>query len=342
IQPDLTSFRILPYAPKSAIVMGNFYDQYTKEPSPFCTRSLLGKVVHDAVEKHNITFSVGIELEFCLVDSKTEQFVDKSVFANTITLNEQEAFLNDLYNQLQEQYITIELIHAESGPGQIEIVLEYIKNDPVQVVDNVLLAKETIHAVAHKYGLKALFIPKYDFLKAGNGLHVHMSIYDSITGEQIFCNNSSLTQKGSAFVEGILIHMKGLLGLTMPTVNSFRRVGPGCWTGSQIGWDLEDKECGVRVCSNIKTKEWDNVEYKFCDGSCNLYLGLAALLSSGLDGISKAFKLRPSLQTDQPSSSTTADPIPVSLIEALGALEEDNHLIDLIGPRLSKAYLALR
>ena len=296
------------------------------------------------------------------MDSKTEQFVDKSVFANTITLNEQEAFLDDLYNQLQEQYIAIELIHAESGPGQIEIVLEYIKNDPVQVVDNVLLAKETIHAVAHKYGLKALFIPKYDFLKAGNGLHVHMSIYDSITGEQIFCNNSSLTQKGSAFVEGILIHMKGLLGLTMPTVNSFRRVGPGCWTGSQIGWDLEDKECGVRVCSNIKTKEWDNVEYKFCDGSCNLYLGLAALLSSGLDGISKSFKLRPSLrelekvvdenksegggegeeEIDQPSSSTITDPIPASLIEALGALEEDNHIIDLIGPRLSKAYLALR
>jgi len=296
------------------------------------------------------------------VDSKTEQFVDKSVFANTITLNEQEAFLNDLYNQLQEQYITIELIHAESGPGQIEIVLEYIKNDPVQVVDNVLLAKETIHAVAHKYGLKALFIPKYDFLKAGNGLHVHMSIYDSITGEQIFCNNSSLTQKGSAFVEGILIHMKGLLGLTMPTVNSFRRVGPGCWTGSQIGWDLEDKECGVRVCSNIKTKQWDNVEYKFCDGSCNLYLGLAALLSSGLDGISKSLQLRPSLrelekvvdekksegggegeeEIDQPSSPTITDPIPASLIEALSALEEDNHIIDLIGPRLSKAYLALR
>ena len=296
------------------------------------------------------------------MDSKTEQFVDKSVFANTITLNEQEAFLDDLYNQLQKQYIAIELIHAESGPGQIEIVLEYIKNDPVQVVDNVLLAKETIHAVAHKYGLKALFIPKYDFLKAGNGLHVHMSIYDSITGEQIFCNNSSLTQKGSAFVEGILIHMKGLLGLTMPTVNSFRRVGPGCWTGSQIGWDLEDKECGVRVCSNIKTKQWDNVEYKFCDGSCNLYLGLAALLSSGLDGISKSLKLRPSLrelekvvdenksegggegeeEIDQPSSPTITDPIPASLIEALGALEEDNHIIDLIGPRLSKAYLALR
>jgi glutamine synthetase len=282
-----------------------------------------------------------------------EQFVDNSVFANTITLNEQEEFLTDLYNQLQEQYITIELIHAESGPGQIEVVLEYIKNDPVKVVDNVLLAKETIQAVAQKYNFKALFIPKYDSMKAGNGLHVHMSIYNSTTGEQLFCNGNSLAPMGSAFVEGILIHMKGLLGLTMPTVNSFRRVGPGCWTGSQIGWDIEDKECGVRICSNIKTKEWDNVEYKFCDGSCNLYLGLAALLSSGLDGISKPLKLRPSLhelegkvavETEEEGTTTihTADPIPASLIEALDALEEDKHILNLIGPRLSKAYLALR
>ena len=64
IQPDLTSFRILPYAPKSAIVMGNLYDQYTNKPSPFCTRSLLGKVVYDAVEEHNITF---VSIEYCII-----------------------------------------------------------------------------------------------------------------------------------------------------------------------------------------------------------------------------------------------------------------------------------
>ena len=56
IQPDLQSFRILPYAPKSAIVMGNLIDQYRNEPSPLCTRGLLGKVVREAKEKHYIAF----------------------------------------------------------------------------------------------------------------------------------------------------------------------------------------------------------------------------------------------------------------------------------------------
>ena len=59
--------------------------------------------------------SVGAELEFCLRDASTGDSVDDSVFANSITLNDQESFISDLYDQLKEQRITVELIHAESG-----------------------------------------------------------------------------------------------------------------------------------------------------------------------------------------------------------------------------------
>merc|ERR1712232_155947 len=93
VQPDLNSFRILPYAPKSALVMGNLFEQNNSnsspnEPSPLCARGLLRKVVQEAAEKHNIAFSVGIEIEFCLVNAATGTFVDNSVFANTDTLND--------------------------------------------------------------------------------------------------------------------------------------------------------------------------------------------------------------------------------------------------------------
>jgi glutamine synthetase len=56
IQPDLNSFRILPYAKKSAMVMGNLLDQYSDNPSPLCTRGLLCKVVQEAGEDLNIAF----------------------------------------------------------------------------------------------------------------------------------------------------------------------------------------------------------------------------------------------------------------------------------------------
>ena len=324
------------------------------------------------------------------------------MFGNTTTLYEREEFIADLYEQLTQQYIKIELLHAESGPGQIEIVLEYIRKDPVQMIDNMLFAQETIKAVAYQHDYTALFLPKYEATQAGNGMHLHVSLCDATTGTPLFSQQQTpqhpvphhhthtqhhkLSPVGAGFVEGILRHLRGLLGVSMPTANSFRRVGPGCWTGSVIGWNLEDKDCGVRVCANLHTKEWDHVEFKFCDSSANLYLALAALLSSGLEGITQAWTLRPSIlvleQQDKArrmatttttttaaitissSSSTiktddTVDvstsaaassntpvvgvaPIPGSLVEALDALEEDDHIMKLLGPRLSKAYLAVR
>jgi hypothetical protein len=59
--------------------------------------------------------SAGAELEFCLRDSSTGDSVDDSAYGNSITLNDQETFISDLYDQLKEQRITAELIHAESG-----------------------------------------------------------------------------------------------------------------------------------------------------------------------------------------------------------------------------------
>lgn len=339
LQPDLSSFRILPYAPTSAMVLGNSFDQYTNEPSNLCTRTVLSKVVKQAKEQHNISFSVGVEIEFCLVDAGTNQFVDESLFCNTITLNEQDGFVNDLYDYLRNQFIPVELVHAESSPGQLEVVLQY-SEDPVAMADNVVLTKETIRAVARKHGCRALFLPKVDMNKAGNGMHVHMSIRDAITGNPVFCEGASLSPNGSSFVEGILMHLPAILGLTMPTVNSFRRVGPGCWTGSQVGWALEDKEAGIRVCSNLVTKEWDHVECKLSDASGNFYMGLAALLMSGMDGIAKKCTLRPSLS--DAAGTEAMNPLPKSLEEALSALEQDTQVMDLLGPRLSKAYLAVK
>ena len=264
--------------------------------------------------------------------------MDSSVFANSVTLNEQEPFIEDLYDQLGQQYIPVELIHAESASGQMEIVLEY-STDPVEMTDNIVFTRETIREVARKHGMMAHFTPKFDMAAAGNGLHLHVSTRNSSTGAPNFCQGSSLSSTGSAFVEGVLRHLPALMGLTMPTVNSYRRVGSGCWTGSVVGWGLEDKESGVRVCSNLKTKEWDNVELKLIDHTPNIHLAVASTLYAGLQGIAEGLELRKSLDNE---SESAPQPLPSTVFEALGALEEDASLMSMLGPNLGKAYLALR
>jgi len=140
--------------------------------------------------------------------------------------------------------------------------------------------------------------------------------------------------------EGILQHLPALLAVTTPTTNSFRRFGQGCWTGHKIGWATEDKESPLRVCLAPFTNEPRHVELKLSDSTANIYLGLAAVLTAGLDGISRNLILRPASSTL--TSATEQDVLPNSLTEALLCLESNHLLIEVLGTDVVKAHCALR
>ena len=76
-----------------------------------------------------------------------------------------------------------------------------------------------------------------------------------------------MTSKAESFVEGILFHLPALTSLTVPSVNSFRRIGQGCWTGhGRAGWSVEDKEMPIRLCVDLCSRMATNVEVNV-DGS---------------------------------------------------------------------------
>ena len=272
------------------------------------------------------------------------------MFGNVTTMNEQQEFIDTLDTQLQQQQIQLEQIHAESAPGQVELVLAY-QDDPIRMADWVVMTRETITAVAKSHGLVALFLPKIHDDKAGNGCHVHLSFRETNSSRSNAFPHATLNGEMSAvaksFLEGILRHLPALLSLTMPTDNSFRRVGPGCWTGSVIGWEMEDKEAALRVCMDTATGQWTNVEYKLCDSTANLYLALSGILSCGLNGIVQHLTLRPALRQEESSSSCMEQDsqatLPSSLQESLVCLQKDEFLRKVVmGAELSKAYIAVR
>eukprot|EP00934_Nitzschia_sp_Nitz4_P008597 Nitzschia sp. Nitz4//scaffold280_size24494//7710//9206//NITZ4_008391-RA/size24494-snap-gene-0.36-mRNA-1//1//CDS//3329545588//8587//frame0 len=348
LQPDISTFRILPYAPTTAVVMANLKEPFSNGGgrSSLDTRHILQAVMDKAAAEHQIEFSVGVELEFCLVDASSHEIVDRTLYSNTNTLNDQEAYIIDLYEQLEQQQIPVELIHAESGPGQLEVVLRHTTN-PLTMADNVVLARETIRNVSQKHLKKALFLPKYEATQAGNGAHIHISFHkvgDATEQSLLSVPNEplALSTVGGQFVEGILRHLSGLMALTSPTANSFRRVGPGCWTGSAVAWGIEDKESPIRVCCNSISGELEHVEYKLSDHSCNIYMAMASILGAGLDGIVQQVELRPSLEELADKGVTQMEALPNSLEDALDALEKDSVLLEVLGCQLSQAYLPVR
>jgi glutamine synthetase/nicotinamidase-related amidase len=342
LRPDLSSLRVLPYAPRTAMVMCTAHDQSTMEVSRLCTRGLLERVLSEAREGMGIEFGVGAELEFQLFRTETmggcPRPIDSTTFANPATLNDQEDFISTLYDQLADQDIPIELVHAESAPGQLEVVLSY-SNNVMQLADDVVLARETISSCAKKHGMKALFLPKTSTTTAGNGLHLHFSFKDvGPFSENSFSDPSQpsgISLRGQSFMEGILDHLPSLLSFTLPSVNSFRRVGPGCWTGSEVRWATEDKEAPIRVCLDLSTQHVTNVEYKLSDAMANIYLELSMILAAGMDGLKKGSKLRPPMYEG-------SETLPKSLQDSIDLLKTNHTLLSILGPQLSTAYLAVQ
>ena len=344
LKPDLSSLRVLPYAKASAVVFGTARNQLDGSLSPLCTRGLLERVITCARDQFGLQFNCGIEIEFNLFKARSNgamgEPVDISRFAEPATLNEQQGFISDLVQQLSDQGIEIEMIHSESGPGQVEVVLRY-RRDVMEIADNVVLARETIRACARAHNMRALFLPKIKEDNAGNGQHVHFSFCD-LNGQNAFSSDSSgLSRRAEAFVEGILNHLPALLAITTPSMNSFRRMGAGCWTGHDIRWAVEDKEVALRVCLDNNSGSPSNVEFKSLDGHANIYLSLAAIISSGLEGIAKNLRLRPENGPAEGESKTEA--LPLTFEESLDILETDDFLCtEVLGRKLSAAYIAVR
>eukprot|EP00797_Seminavis_robusta_P011419 Sro1862_g302260.2 (523) ;mRNA; r:17313-18881 len=358
VKPDWNTLRILPYAPATALCLGFAYDtqqqqqqQQQQQLSPYCTRGLLARLVQAAREQLGLVFDIGAELEFQLYHTTTFTPVDGSLFADSVTLNEQEPFLVDLLQQLQEQDIPVELVHAESANGQLEVVLQH-QPDPLALADAVVLARETIRAVAKYRHMKAVFLPKTNPMAAGSGCHLHFSFLEAEQEQQgtttttctkngFPCDSSThedsyLSPRAGSFLEGILRHMPALLALTMPSVNSFRRVGPGCWTGHDVRWDVEDKEAPIRLClEGGQPQKATHAEFKLVDSTCNLYMAMTGLLAAGMQGMRQGLTLRPPGNDNQ-------ETLPKTLPESLDALDADSYLKSVLGEELSTAYLAVK
>ena len=100
-------------------------------------------------------------------------------------------------------------------------------------------------------------------------------------------------------IAGVLAHLPGLLGLTAPSVNSFRRLQPHYWSSAYTAWGIENREAAVRVPSRY----WDdeegstNLELKASDASANPYISLGGVMAAALDGIERG--LDPGEPVDQ-------------------------------------------
>jgi glutamine synthetase len=350
--PDLDTFAILPYAPKSARVLVDML-QLDRTPWPICPRSFLKRMIAEAAA-HGLRVVAAFENEFYLARVDNEgRFMpfDRSNCFSAIGMDSANPIIIDMVDALEKQGITVQQYYPELGPGQQEISMQH--TDALGAADQQLVMRETVRGVAASHGVYASFAPKPFPDQAGSGCHIHVSLWDIASGQNVLSDPSGpygISPLGYHAIGGVLGHLRGLVALTAPTVNSYRRLQPRFWSSAYSCYGPDNREAALRIPSVFWGREAasTNFELKPCDPSCNPYLALGALIAACLDGIKRGLK-PPEAMTVDPATLAEEERermgvarLPLTLDEALVALEEDKVLTEALGAPLAHEYLLVK
>src|SRR5215210_4257986 len=341
--PDLSTLTALPFARGQAMVACDMTEPDASTPWEGCPRSALERILGRLSERGYSSLA-SYEAEFYIWDSDGP--LDRTPYAGSYALTPAADFVAELARTLQEMGIRPEQCHAEVGHGNLELSVG--EDEALAAADERVMVLEAIRGVAHKMGLETTMAPKPYLEGAGNGHHLHVSLYE---GEDpvLFDGSGALSGPGRGFVGGLLEHMPAVMAFTAPSPNSYQRLAPGMWASAFAAYGLDNREAAVRLASPVAGREsaTANVEIKPVDVTSNPYLALAAVLTAGLDGMDRNLNpggptmVDPATLGDEERAARGIRPLPASPDEAIDALEWDGVLVEALGEPLVRTHVAV-
>ncbi|XP_050228434.1 protein fluG [Mercurialis annua] len=347
--PDLSTKRRLPWMKQEEMVLADMHLR-PSEPWEYCPREVLRKVSKVLQDEFNLVMNAGFENEFVLLKSvlkEKEEWVpiDSASYCSAAGYDAVAPILHEVVAALDSLNIPVDQLHAEAGKGQFELALGY--TTCILSADNLVYAREAIRAVARKHGLLATFVPKYALDDIGSGSHVHISL--SQNGKNVFMasdgsSRHGISAIGEEFMAGVLHHLPSILAFTAPIPNSYDRIQPNTWSGAYQCWGKENREAALRTACppGISDGLVSNFEIKSFDGCANPYLGLAAIIAAGIDGLRKHQSLPEPVDINPFILEAELQRLPSSLSESLEALKKDKVMEDLLGEKLLVAIKGVR
>jgi glutamine synthetase len=370
IVPDPGTFVTLPYAPGAGAMNADLI-KLDGEPWEACSRTFLKQAVAELAAE-GYAMSAAFEPEFTLgrrepgAADELDRLVpiDDSLCYSSTGFHLAHNYAVEIIHALQAQGLQVEHYYPELGHGQQEISIRHAP--ALRAADNHVIYRETVRGVALRNGLWASLAPKPIPDQAGNGAHLHASLWDLAESGSAASAGSGhpgtrnlfygagdrygLSDLGYHFIAGVLAHLPALTALTCGSVNSYRRLAPQMWSSAYTVYGMDNREAAIRICSPMRghLEGSANLELKPSDSSANPYLALGAFIHAGLDGIrgkldpGEAVNVDPATLTDSERLRAGAQRLPESLDAALDALQEDELLMEALGPLRRGAYLAVK
>ncbi|HSW09166.1 glutamine synthetase family protein [Aquabacterium sp.] len=348
LRPDPSTVRIVPWAvDPTAQVIHDCYDKDNKLV-PFAPRSVLRRVC-DLYAAEGWNPVVAPELEFYLVARNTDPDmplkppIGRSGRAETSrqaysidAVNEFDPLFEDVYDYCEKMGLNVDTLIHEVGAGQMEI--NFFHDHPLGLADEVFLFKRTVREAALRHDMFATFMAKPIAGEPGSAMHIHQSVTDVNTGQNIFSNEDGTPSKEFYwFIGGLQKYIPAAMALFAPYVNSYRRLARFTAAPINIQWGTDNRTVGIR--SPLASPAARRVENRVIGADANPYVALAATMACGYIGIKKKIEPSPECKGD---AYLGAFALPRSLGEALSLLRAEKDLHDVLGAEFITVYTEVK
>jgi glutamine synthetase len=338
VVPDLSTIRVAAWTDGTAFCVCDTREPGTHEPVAMDGRAILRRAV-ERVRGLGYEPVVGTELEFHLCDSDWQPLYTGTHCYSMQKGAEVEPVVGEIKRILEVSGIAVEAWNVEYGPAQVEVNLGH--GSPLDIVDATVVFKYIVKRVAAAHGLHATFMPKPYITEAGNGLHIHQSLFGP-DGGNAFADpdddpplRSRLMRR---YLGGLLAHQIDLQAVNCPTVNSYKRVEDYSFAPTQVSWGLDHRLVAVR--SVVEHGAATRLECRWASADANPYLVVAGCLAAGADGLEHDFDIPPVVSGD-PHVDASLTRLPTSLADALPAFEQSRFARRVYGDMFVDVYAVM-
>ncbi len=386
-KPESETLRVLPWRRDVAIMFGDIYEAGDGERFEGDPRGFLAKGMEKKLHDMGLSAVFGPEIEFFVFDGidieesvwdpflspdggKFDSWGAPRIVPRSREIREppfirpKEGYFRappedrtfeyrlELADVLGEMGVTVEYHHHEvATAGQVE--LNFKPFGLVGTGDAFYVYKLAAKNVAIDMGMLATFMPKPLYLDNASGMHVHQSLWrgEPFKGENIFSDPNDeygLSQTGRYYIGGLMEHARALTTLNAPTVNSYKRLVPGFEAPIHIAWSPRNRSTLIRVPAYFRNPSAIRIEYRGADPSQNPYIGIAAQLAAGLDGIKRRIDPGDPVMKDVYALSEAErrqlgiGELPTSLKEAIECLESDELMRRTLGSHIYDAFVEIK
>jgi glutamine synthetase len=303
-------------------------------PHPLSARGSLQHLA-DRYAQRGLVPVLGFEYEVWLFHGEQSDGAARRPFGGTenayslTRCAEVDSLAREFIDRMDAVGITVEMFHAELGPGFFEYTLA--PAPAPKAADHAARARQYLRDLCADRGLHASFMAKPFPDKSGAGGHVHSSL--TRDGVNVFSDGADgLSADAQHYLAGLLTGMPDTVALLNPYVNSFKRIDPEMFTPAVASWGLDDRSTSCRVI--LTDPDSARVEHRRPGADASPYLVAAAVLAAGLHGLDE--------RLDLPDRGRAVCELPPDLSSAVTAFEDSAWLTDLLGKPFCTSFAATR